>query len=73
MAEQRGVEQYIGPEVKVKKEIRTDDTSSKPGYLKMQGSHLSTFLARVYWIAQFWPVNSSPEIIVTCKTSFVIT
>jgi len=56
VAEQRGVEQYIGPEVKVKKEIRTDDTSSKPGYLKMQGSHLSTFLARVYWIAQFWPV-----------------
>ena len=35
VAEQRGVEQYIGPVEKVKKEIKTDDTSSKPEHLKM--------------------------------------
>ena len=35
VAEHRGVEQYIGPVEKIKKEIKSDDTSSKLGHLKM--------------------------------------
>eukprot|EP00091_Calanus_sinicus_P020301 TRINITY_DN5460_c0_g1_i1.p1 TRINITY_DN5460_c0_g1~~TRINITY_DN5460_c0_g1_i1.p1 ORF type:complete len:269 (-),score=84.90 TRINITY_DN5460_c0_g1_i1:226-1032(-) len=35
VAEQKGVDHYIGPEEKVKKEIKTADTSSKEEHLKM--------------------------------------